>query len=113
MQGSQRGPLSPTAPPRRQFMSKAAVTHRFRKLKTPSKCRECDSYVYFQVSISQIFAEKLKQKFSLKIPYWDLVAQKALNYGTCKFIFDSLGVLTGIKAGLPDGLFSNPKSQFW
>ena len=48
MQGAHRGPLSPTAPPRRQFMSKAAVTHRFRKLKTPSKCRECDSYVYFQ-----------------------------------------------------------------
>ena len=33
---------------RRQLMSRAAVTHRFRKLKTPSKCRECDSYVYFQ-----------------------------------------------------------------
>ena len=29
-------------------MSKAAVTHTFRKLKTPSRCRECDSYVYFQ-----------------------------------------------------------------
>ena len=42
------GPLSPTAVPRRQLMSKAAVTHRFRKLKTPSKCRECDNYVYFQ-----------------------------------------------------------------
>ena len=47
MQGT-RGPLSPTAPPRRQIMSKAAVTHHFKKLKTPSKCRECDSYVYFQ-----------------------------------------------------------------
>ncbi|XP_069156108.1 rho GTPase-activating protein 45 isoform X4 [Procambarus clarkii] len=32
---------------RRQVMSKAAVTHTFRKLKTPSRCRECDSYVYF------------------------------------------------------------------
>lgn len=32
---------------RRQVMSKAAVTHAFRKLKTPSRCRECDSYVYF------------------------------------------------------------------
>ena len=29
-------------------MSKAAETHKFRKLKTPSRCRECDSYVYFQ-----------------------------------------------------------------
>ncbi|CAL4067534.1 unnamed protein product, partial [Meganyctiphanes norvegica] len=32
---------------RRQVMSKAADTHAFRKLKTPSRCRECDSYVYF------------------------------------------------------------------
>ncbi|XP_069955191.1 rho GTPase-activating protein 45 isoform X4 [Cherax quadricarinatus] len=32
---------------RRQVMSKAAVSHTFRKLKTPSRCRECDSYVYF------------------------------------------------------------------
>ncbi|CAG0918258.1 unnamed protein product [Notodromas monacha] len=29
-------------------MSKAAETHRFKKLRTPSRCRECDSYVYFQ-----------------------------------------------------------------
>lgn len=29
-------------------MSKAALTHRLRKLRTPAKCRECDSYVYFQ-----------------------------------------------------------------
>lgn len=48
--GQRRGPLSPSAPSQRQIMSKAAVTHRFRKLKTPSKCRECDSYVYFQVT---------------------------------------------------------------
>ncbi|XP_077981086.1 rho GTPase-activating protein 45-like isoform X2 [Glandiceps talaboti] len=27
--------------------SKAALTHVFRKLRAPSKCRECDSYVYF------------------------------------------------------------------
>ena len=27
--------------------SKAAHTHLIRKLRTPSKCRECDSYVYF------------------------------------------------------------------
>ena len=33
---------------RRHCMSKAAVTHTFRKLKTQSRCRECDSYVYFQ-----------------------------------------------------------------
>ncbi|XP_068176092.1 rho GTPase-activating protein 45 isoform X2 [Antennarius striatus] len=29
-------------------LSKAAQTHRMRKLRTPAKCRECDSYVYFQ-----------------------------------------------------------------
>lgn len=28
-------------------ISKAAQTHVLRKLRTPSKCRECDSYVYF------------------------------------------------------------------
>ncbi|GFG31850.1 hypothetical protein Cfor_02658 [Coptotermes formosanus] len=32
----------------RNCISKAAETHTFRKLKTPSRCRECDSYVYFQ-----------------------------------------------------------------
>uniref|UniRef100_A0A8C5LLR9 Rho GTPase activating protein 45 n=1 Tax=Leptobrachium leishanense TaxID=445787 RepID=A0A8C5LLR9_9ANUR len=29
-------------------LSRAARTHRLRKLRTPSKCRECNSYVYFQ-----------------------------------------------------------------
>uniref|UniRef100_A0A673TXB8 Rho GTPase activating protein 45 n=1 Tax=Suricata suricatta TaxID=37032 RepID=A0A673TXB8_SURSU len=29
-------------------LSKAARTHRLRKLRTPAKCRECNSYVYFQ-----------------------------------------------------------------
>ena len=37
-----------TSRDKRQLFSRAAVTHKFRKLKTPSKCRECDSYVYFQ-----------------------------------------------------------------
>ena len=41
------GPLASSSA-KRQLLSRAAVTHRFRKLKTPSKCRECDSYVYFQ-----------------------------------------------------------------
>ncbi len=36
MQGPNRGPLSPTAPPRRQFMSKAAVTHRWKSRAYPS-----------------------------------------------------------------------------
>lgn len=29
-------------------LSPAARMHVFRKLRTPSRCRECDSYVYFQ-----------------------------------------------------------------
>ena len=37
-----------TGPFRNVGLSKAAQTHRLRKLRTPSKCRECDSYVYFQ-----------------------------------------------------------------
>ncbi|XP_007489438.1 rho GTPase-activating protein 45 isoform X2 [Monodelphis domestica] len=38
----------PTGPFRNVGLSKAAQTHRLRKLRTPSKCRECNSYVYFQ-----------------------------------------------------------------
>ncbi|XP_078525964.1 rho GTPase-activating protein 45 isoform X2 [Lissotriton helveticus] len=38
----------PTGPFRNMGLSKAAQTHRLRKLRTPSKCRECNSYVYFQ-----------------------------------------------------------------
>lgn len=37
-----------TRPFRNVGLSKAAQTHRLRKLRTPAKCRECDSYVYFQ-----------------------------------------------------------------
>uniref|UniRef100_A0A665T5Q7 Rho GTPase activating protein 45b n=1 Tax=Echeneis naucrates TaxID=173247 RepID=A0A665T5Q7_ECHNA len=37
-----------TRPFRNIGLSKAAQTHRLRKLRAPSKCRECDSYVYFQ-----------------------------------------------------------------
>nr|XP_015220810.1 PREDICTED: minor histocompatibility protein HA-1 [Lepisosteus oculatus] len=37
-----------TGPFRNVGLSKAAQTHRLRKLRAPSKCRECDSYVYFQ-----------------------------------------------------------------
>ncbi|XP_010223535.1 PREDICTED: minor histocompatibility protein HA-1 [Tinamus guttatus] len=38
----------PTGPFRNVGLSKAAQTHRLRKLRAPSKCRECNSYVYFQ-----------------------------------------------------------------
>ncbi|KAM9330605.1 rho GTPase-activating protein 45 [Gastrophryne carolinensis] len=37
-----------TGPFRNVGLSRAARTHRLRKLRTPSKCRECNSYVYFQ-----------------------------------------------------------------
>uniref|UniRef100_A0A670K881 Rho GTPase activating protein 45 n=1 Tax=Podarcis muralis TaxID=64176 RepID=A0A670K881_PODMU len=39
---------TPTGPFRHMGLSKAAQTHRLRKLRSPSKCRECNSYVYFQ-----------------------------------------------------------------
>ncbi|XP_041902689.1 rho GTPase-activating protein 45-like isoform X2 [Corvus kubaryi] len=39
---------TPTGPFRNVGLSKAAQTHRLRKLRAPSKCRECNSYVYFQ-----------------------------------------------------------------
>uniref|UniRef100_A0A8C5RVS8 Rho GTPase activating protein 45 n=1 Tax=Laticauda laticaudata TaxID=8630 RepID=A0A8C5RVS8_LATLA len=42
------GISTPTGPFRHISMSRAAQTHRLRKLRTPSKCRECNSYVYFQ-----------------------------------------------------------------
>ncbi|XP_063003317.1 rho GTPase-activating protein 45 isoform X2 [Elgaria multicarinata webbii] len=42
------GISAPTGPFRHIGLSKAAQTHRLRKLRTPSKCRECNSYVYFQ-----------------------------------------------------------------
>ncbi|XP_054318993.1 rho GTPase-activating protein 45 isoform X6 [Pongo pygmaeus] len=38
----------PSGPFRHEGLSKAARTHRLRKLRTPAKCRECNSYVYFQ-----------------------------------------------------------------
>nr|XP_033710854.1 rho GTPase-activating protein 45 isoform X3 [Tursiops truncatus] len=38
----------PSGPFRHVGLSKAARTHRLRKLRSPAKCRECNSYVYFQ-----------------------------------------------------------------
>ncbi|KAM8961850.1 rho GTPase-activating protein 45 isoform 2-T2 [Pelodytes ibericus] len=37
-----------SGPFRNVGLSRAARTHKLRKLRTPSKCRECNSYVYFQ-----------------------------------------------------------------
>ena len=51
----------PSLRDKRQLLSRAAVTHKFKKLKTPSKCRECDSYVYFQGKFKIIFILALWQ----------------------------------------------------
>lgn len=40
-------PASSPGPFRNTQMSKAAQTHKLRKLRAPSKCRECDSLVIF------------------------------------------------------------------
>ena len=40
-------PTSPTTPPRKLPMSRAANAHRFRKVKTPSKCRDCDTIIMY------------------------------------------------------------------
>ncbi|XP_048860371.1 rho GTPase-activating protein 45-like isoform X2 [Brienomyrus brachyistius] len=48
MNGIEPEIAAPTGPFRNVGLSKAAQTHRLRKLRTPAKCRECDSYVYFQ-----------------------------------------------------------------
>ncbi|XP_006764856.1 PREDICTED: minor histocompatibility protein HA-1 isoform X2 [Myotis davidii] len=37
----------PSGPFRHMGLSKAARTHKLRKLRSPAKCRECNSYVYF------------------------------------------------------------------
>eukprot|EP00063_Salmo_salar_P021471 XP_013996306.1 PREDICTED: minor histocompatibility protein HA-1-like isoform X2 [Salmo salar] len=47
-QGREPEMAVPTGPFRNVGMSKAAKTHRLRKLRTPAKCRKCNSYVYFQ-----------------------------------------------------------------
>lgn len=33
---------------KKTLMSKAALTHKFRKLRSPTKCRDCESIVVFQ-----------------------------------------------------------------
>ncbi|XP_030629125.1 rho GTPase-activating protein 45 [Chanos chanos] len=48
MNGIEPQTVATTGPFRNVGLSKAAKTHRLRKLRAPSKCRECDSYVYFQ-----------------------------------------------------------------
>ena len=48
MNGMESDVVVSTGPFRNIGLSKAAQTHRLRKLRTPAKCRECDSYVYFQ-----------------------------------------------------------------
>lgn len=55
---------SSPGPFRNTQMSKAAQTHKLRKLRAPSKCRECDSLVVFhgaeceEVTARLLFLEK-------------------------------------------------------
>ena len=44
---AQPSTTSPTTPPRKVPMSKAASQHDFRKVKTPSKCRDCDNIIMY------------------------------------------------------------------
>ncbi|XP_066503710.1 rho GTPase-activating protein 45 isoform X2 [Hoplias malabaricus] len=48
MNGIEPEIVVPTGPFRNIGLSKAAQTHKLRKLRSPAKCRQCDSYVYFQ-----------------------------------------------------------------
>lgn len=70
-----------TRPFRNIGLSKAALTHRLRKLRTPAKCRECDSYVYFQgaeceevrsLSCRQLCPEKnfRIERRALEVSHW-------------------------------------------
>lgn len=38
---------SPSHAPEEPLMSKNALTHTLKRLRAPSRCRECDNYVYF------------------------------------------------------------------
>lgn len=64
----------PTGPFRNIGLSKAAQTHRLRKLRTPSKCRECDSYVYFQGAECEEVSENA-------ISFATFYAAKAIEFG--------------------------------
>lgn len=63
---------SSPGPFRNTQMSKAAQTHKLRKLRAPSKCRECDSLVVFhgaeceEVSASVTYLELPQVRFFLK-----------------------------------------------
>jgi len=54
-------------------MSMAAASHRLKKLKTPARCRECDSYVYFQgVECSEVRTIERKSfiRFEVRFSYF-------------------------------------------
>lgn len=50
---------SSPGPFRNTHMSKAAQTHKLRKLRAPSKCRECDSLVVFHGAECEEVAARL------------------------------------------------------
>lgn len=65
-------PASSPGPFRNTQMSKAAQTHKLRKLRAPSKCRECDSLVVFhgaeceEVNSRVPFKAKLNRRGNLR-----------------------------------------------
>ena len=41
-------------------MSKPALTHTFKKLRSSSKCKKCDSYVYFNGAECELVCARFK-----------------------------------------------------
>lgn len=67
--------VMPSGPFRHVGMSKAARTHRLRKLRTPAKCRECNSYVYFQG------AECEEVRVPTECTVWGAASKEAVHPG--------------------------------
>ncbi|XP_051985390.1 rho GTPase-activating protein 45-like isoform X2 [Xyrauchen texanus] len=97
--GIEQESSAPTGPFRNVGLSKAAKTHRLRKLRTPSKCRECDSYVYFQgAECEECFLACHKKCLeSLAIQCGHKKLQGRLQLFGCDFS----QVLQGDKEGVP------------
>lgn len=66
-------------PFRNANMSKAAQTHKLRKLRAPSKCRECDSLVVFHGAECEEVSWKL-----VLIAAWDLC--KVGSFGNLNYV---------------------------
>lgn len=58
---------SSPGPFRNTQMSKAAQTHKLRKLRAPSKCRECDSLVVFHGAECEEVSTSVYHRASLRV----------------------------------------------